>query len=273
MLSHVETNANVKTEGGPDPSRREASFMEGFGGRIHRIKRAYKALSLNASQQDPVVAVETELIDLNAASAGSGFPEIAGYSAMILKVLAVVRGRSLSLNFRVLDLLREAIEFFDVVQAQAAEGKTAIASENSVVARLRSFEADLSFYREGVSVHKKVLVVDDDADIVRLLQIVLKKSGFSVSTAKNGQEALERLQAEVPDLVVLDVTMPGVTGFEVLEKIKTGESTRHLPVIMLTAKNNRDEIIRAVQSGAKNYVVKPFDSKELVARIMKLLGE
>jgi len=272
-MTPPDVNANSISEEAEVHRQRAQAYLNNFNGRIEKLKGAYMTLSANVTSQDAIMGLESVFSDIAASSGSFGFPEMADYSAMILKVFSTVKSSSLSFNPKVLELIWQAIKFFEIILVQAKRGKIAIDSSNQVIAKLRSFEYDLAYYRESLSTQRKILIVDDDLDILRLVEIVLKRSGFSVATAKNGYDALTYLQTEMPDLVVLDVAMPGMTGFEVLEKIKSLERTRQIPVMMLTARNNKDEIVRAVQAGAQNYVVKPFDSKELISRIKKLLGE
>jgi DNA-binding response OmpR family regulator len=113
-----------------------------------------------------------------------------------------------------------------------------------------------------------VLVVDDDADIRALVRTLLEKEGATVHEAENGRAALREFHARDPDLVVLDVTMPELDGFEVLERIR---DLADVPVLMLTARGQEADRVRGLQAGADDYVVKPFGRQELVARAQGLL--
>jgi len=123
---------------------------------------------------------------------------------------------------------------------------------------------------------KKILAVDDERHIVRLVQVNLQKEGFEVATASNGREALEKVAADKPDLVVLDVMMPEMDGFEALKKLKEDPETAGIPVIMLTAKAQDADVFRGWQSGADLYLTKPFNPQELITfvkRIFQSRGE
>ena len=111
---------------------------------------------------------------------------------------------------------------------------------------------------------QRVLVVDDDPDIRGLLRELLDRRGFSVTEARDGQEALRTFFAERPDLVVLDVAMPGLDGWKTLERIR---ELSDVPVVMLTAKGTELEKTRGLRSGADDYVTKPFGRQELLARV------
>jgi DNA-binding response OmpR family regulator len=110
----------------------------------------------------------------------------------------------------------------------------------------------------------RVLVVDDEVRIVKFLDLKLKASGYEVLTAGNGQECLNRVQTEEPDLVVLDVIMPGIDGFETLKQIRAMSS---VPVIILSAVEGNMDKIKGLKLGADDYLAKPFNPDELVARI------
>lgn len=110
----------------------------------------------------------------------------------------------------------------------------------------------------------RILVIDDEPRIVNFLRLKLETSGYKVMTAGNGQEALEIRSMERPDLVVLDVLMPGMDGFEVLRRIRAESS---VPVIILSARESSDDKIKGLQLGADDYLAKPFSPDELVARI------
>lgn len=110
----------------------------------------------------------------------------------------------------------------------------------------------------------KILVVDDEAPIRDFIQMGLEIEGYQVLTAEDGLKALKMVDSDQPDLVVLDVMLPGYNGFEVCTEIKR---TRSTPIIMLTAKDETDDIVRGLQLGADDYLVKPFTFKELSARI------
>ncbi len=114
----------------------------------------------------------------------------------------------------------------------------------------------------------KILIVDDEPDIVNLLKHFLTGKGRTVISASNGEEGLARLQADAPDLVILDVMMPGLTGWDVLQRVR---ATRDVPVIMLTAKDTPMDTSRGLLAGADDYMSKPFDLGELEARITAVM--
>jgi two-component system phosphate regulon response regulator PhoB len=116
-----------------------------------------------------------------------------------------------------------------------------------------------------------ILVVDDEEDILELVRYNLEKAGFQVSCAENGSEALRMARAELPDLILLDLMLPGLDGLEVTSLLKNDSKTRHLPVIMLTAKGSEADVVRGLEAGADDYIPKPFSPKVLVARVNAVL--
>jgi len=117
----------------------------------------------------------------------------------------------------------------------------------------------------------KILVVDDDLNGLRLLSLTLETEGFEVLTAGGGVEGLERIRAESPDLVILDVMMPGMSGLEVCHRIRESSETADLPVIMLTARSEVADRVQGLRLGADDYVSKPASPAEVVARVRAVL--
>lgn len=117
----------------------------------------------------------------------------------------------------------------------------------------------------------KILIADDEEHLGYMVKFKLEKEGFDVIWKMNGRQALEAVQEERPDLVILDVMMPGLTGFEVLEAIKADPELKDTPVIMLTASGQEADTVKGIDMGAADYIVKPFRPAELVARIRRCL--
>src|SRR6267143_897660 len=122
-------------------------------------------------------------------------------------------------------------------------------------------------YEKGMNA-ARILVIDDDADIRGLVADLLERAGLSVEQAEDGRSGLRALHKTPPDLVVLDVSMPDLDGWQTLERIR---DLSEVPVLMLTARGDELERVRGLQAGADDYVVKPFGSQELVARVEALL--
>ena len=118
---------------------------------------------------------------------------------------------------------------------------------------------------------KKILIIDDEPDIIKVVKFRLIKMGYEVMTATNGREGLESLRALKPDLVLLDYRMSFLSGDEVCKEIKKDESTRHIPVILMTA-STQDTWEENIQTmGADDYILKPFEPEELIKKIKKLI--
>ena len=119
----------------------------------------------------------------------------------------------------------------------------------------------------------KVLVVDDEIYIVHILDFSLGMEGYEVITALDGEQALERMESDRPDLVVLDIMMPKLDGYEVCRTIKSNPASRHIPVILLSAKGRNVDQKMGFDVGADDYITKPFSPRKLVERINQLLGQ
>ncbi len=113
----------------------------------------------------------------------------------------------------------------------------------------------------------KILVVDDIIKNIQLLGSVLGKEGYAVSYATSGEKALEMAVSEDFDLILLDIMMPGMSGFDVCQRLKADERTRDIPILFLTAKSEQDDIVSGLQYGAVDYLTKPINAAELVARV------
>ena len=119
----------------------------------------------------------------------------------------------------------------------------------------------------------KVMIVDDDPDVNCTLQTVLEHSGFKVECFYDGESALKKIKDIKPDLVILDVMMPGMSGYEVCEKIKSDPETSHIKVIMLTARDMGDDVDMALRKKADWFVTKPYDNKYLVSKIDQFIAK
>lgn len=119
---------------------------------------------------------------------------------------------------------------------------------------------------------KKVLIVDDERNIVTALEFLLQKNGYEVRVAATGEEALAQLEAFRPDLVLLDVMMPKVSGYEVCQRMRSRPEWRGIKIVMLSAKGREVEVSKGMSLGADLYVTKPFSNTELVATIGRLLA-
>ena len=118
---------------------------------------------------------------------------------------------------------------------------------------------------------KKILIVDDSPTERAFLEGLLTKSGYTVVLATSGEDGVERAKAEIPDLILMDVVMPGLNGFQATHAITREETTKHIPVFICTTKDQETDKIWGMRQGAKDYIVKPVNGAELIAKI-KALG-
>jgi CheY-like chemotaxis protein len=118
----------------------------------------------------------------------------------------------------------------------------------------------------------RILIVDDESKNRQLLEVMLQPEGYVVSSASSGEEALDLVARESPDLVVLDVMMPGMDGYQVTAKIKADLATRHIPVILLTALDDRNSRTHGLRAGAEDFLTKPVNRAELCERVRRLLS-
>ncbi|GAB2604433.1 response regulator transcription factor [Nitrincola alkalisediminis] len=117
----------------------------------------------------------------------------------------------------------------------------------------------------------KVLVVDDEPNILLSLEFLMEQAGFTVFTAEDGETALQKIHELDPNLVLLDISLPGISGFDVLAELRENERFQHLPVIMLTAHGREVEREKGMALGADDYITKPFSTQALVQKVKNLL--
>ena len=116
-----------------------------------------------------------------------------------------------------------------------------------------------------------ILVAEDQQHVRSLIEYKLRNSGFTVVSAEDGKAALQKAVEIIPDLILLDVMMPLMTGFEVLGALKKNEKTRGIPILMVTAQSKEDEVLKGLELGADDYITKPFSPNELAARVKTVL--
>jgi DNA-binding response OmpR family regulator len=119
---------------------------------------------------------------------------------------------------------------------------------------------------------KRILIVEDEESLLKLESILLTSRGYDVKGVTDGQAALDAVASLKPDLVLLDIMLPVIDGFEVCRRIKSSEATRHIPVIMLTAKKSREDMARGEEVGADWYITKPFKSAMVIETIQRFLS-
>lgn len=120
--------------------------------------------------------------------------------------------------------------------------------------------------------NKKVLIVDDESHIVELVRVCLEDTDYDIIEAYDGQAALDKAREENPDLILLDIMLPKMDGYEVCKNLKTDESTRSIPIVMLTAKGQEVDKVKGFQSGADSYMTKPFSPLRLLTELEEKLS-
>ena len=119
---------------------------------------------------------------------------------------------------------------------------------------------------------EKILIIDDDIDTLRLIDLALKKEGYQIVTANNGQEGLLKMSRETPDLILLDIMMPEMDGYEVARRLRQKPETSKIPILMFSAKSQVDDKVKGFESGADGYLTKPTHPTELQTHIKELLS-
>jgi len=120
---------------------------------------------------------------------------------------------------------------------------------------------------------KRILIVDDEPDLLEMVQINLEMEGYECMVAYDGFRALDRARKEKPDLIILDIMLPGLNGYKVCRLLKFDEKYKHIPIIMLTAEAQQADRLLGEATGADYYMTKPFDADKLLAKVKELLGE
>lgn len=118
---------------------------------------------------------------------------------------------------------------------------------------------------------RTVFIVEDDQDIAEILRFNLEQKGYRVEWKDNGEEAYERIIKKIPDLLILDISLPGISGIQICRYIKNNPETRQLPVMMLTARTKREDREEGINAGADDYVTKPFNLNDVLERIKTLM--
>ncbi len=118
---------------------------------------------------------------------------------------------------------------------------------------------------------KKILVIEDELDIIKIIEFNLTQEGYNIISINSGKEAISTVQKEEPDLIILDIMIPDLDGFEICKLLKANDNLKHIPIIMLSAKSQEHSIVTGLELGADDYITKPFSVHILVARIRAVL--
>jgi CheY-like chemotaxis protein len=136
----------------------------------------------------------------------------------------------------------------------------------------RHVAAETDWQRDSIMTGKRIVLIEDNEDLANIVQYRLKREGFQVTCRGDGVSGLEEVRTQKPDLVILDIFLPRMNGFEVLQNLKQDEQTKPIPVVMLTALSQEENVVKGFELGAADYLIKPLRPHELVIRINKLLG-
>lgn len=119
---------------------------------------------------------------------------------------------------------------------------------------------------------KKILVIEDNELLLKMIEFILKKNGFTITSAKNGKEAIEALDTAPFDLIITDLMLPYANGFEIIDRIKQNKEQNQVPVIIISAVTNEETVMAGFENGADDYIKKPFTPGELLSRVVRLLN-
>jgi len=142
------------------------------------------------------------------------------------------------------------------MQTPGLESNSLASSESRVAPRL---------------IRARVLIVDDEEDIVEVISYNLEKDGYLISRAYSGEEALEKVRVDNPDLILLDLMLPGIDGLDVCKELKSNLASKHIPIVMLSAKGDEADVVSSLELGATDYITKPFSQRILSAKIKSVL--
>jgi two-component system alkaline phosphatase synthesis response regulator PhoP len=120
---------------------------------------------------------------------------------------------------------------------------------------------------------KKILIVDDEEDLVETVRFPLEMEGYHVLVSHNGEEALDQARKENPDLILLDLMLPKVDGYKVCHRLKSDDRYKHIPILMLTAKSQEKDMVLGMETGANEYITKPFDIRDLLKKVKQHLKQ
>lgn len=118
---------------------------------------------------------------------------------------------------------------------------------------------------------ERILIIEDEEDILELIRVNLERDGYQVTGANTGEEGIDTARSDMPDLVILDLMLPGIDGLDVCRLMKNDPRTAHIPVVMLTARGEEADVVTGLEIGAHDYIIKPFSTRVLVARIRSIL--
>jgi diguanylate cyclase (GGDEF)-like protein len=239
--------------------------------------RALKSVMKNYLREPGIPSNLADYIEMAHKLAGAGatygFPVISEVGGALEGLLRAIRGGDLELTDDVRNALARSAKATEDVFAKAKEGRETAADDYPVIRELKGFAKQ----PEQSSVEprdekKTILVVDDDADSLRITNLTLVKAGYRVLSYVNAEDVRTAIKTERPDMMILDVMLPGMSGYDLCREIRKDKAFVFTPVIYVTTKGQIDDKITGLKTGADDYLTKPFEPEELVARVGAHIG-
>ena len=240
--------------------------------------RALKSVMKNYLREPGIPSNLADFIEMAHKLAGAGatygFPVISDVGGALESLLRAVRGGDVELTDDVRNALARAAKATEDVFARAKEGKDSASDEYPVIKELRGLarQPEDKPPADQKEEKKAILVVDDDPDSLRITNLTLVKAGYRVLSHMSAEEAKTALKTERPDLMILDVMLPGMSGYDLCREIRKDKQFAFTPVIYVTTKGQIDDKVAGLKTGADDYLTKPFEPEELVARVGAHIG-
>lgn len=250
-------------------------YLEESDGKV----RALKGVMKNYLREPGIPSNLADFIEvahkLAGAGATYGFPVISEIGGAMEGLLRAIRGGDVELTDDVRNALARAVKAAEEVFAKAKEGRESASDDYPVIREMRSLAKqpeERSQQSEVQPERKTILVVDDDADSLRITNLTLTKAGYKVLSYMSGEEALAALKTERPDLLIFDVMLPGMSGYDLCREVRKDKAFTFTPVIYVTTKGQIDDKVYGLKTGADDYLTKPYEPEELVARVGAHIG-
>ena len=240
--------------------------------------RALKTVMKNYLREPGLPSNLADFIEMAHKLAGAGatygFPVISEVGGALESLLRAIRGGDVELTDEVRNALARAARATEEVFAKAKEGRESAADDYPVIRDLKSLakQPEDKPAEDHSAEKKSILVVDDDADSLRITNLTLVKAGYKVLSYVTAEEARAALKTERPDLLIFDVMLPGMSGYDLCREVRKDKAFTFTPVIYVTTKGQIDDKVAGLKTGADDYITKPFEPEELVARVGAHIG-
>ena len=248
-------------------------YLEESDGKV----RALKGVMKNYLREPGIPSNLADFIEvahkLAGAGATYGFPVISEIGGSLEGLLRAIRGGDVELTDEVRTALAKAVKATEDVFAKAKAGRESTTDDYPVIRELRvAAKQPEERATEPQSDKKIILIVDDDADSLRITNLTLTKAGYKVLSYVTGEEVRVALKTERPDLLILDVMLPGMSGYDLCREIRKDKAFTVTPVVYVTTKGQIDDKVAGLKTGADDYLTKPYEPEELVARVGAHIG-